>query len=164
MSRVSRLSEIRKRRAGGNGNDVKEGEITNVEDSVDGSVEQNDKKVKMNDEKVNEQTVEKNGVRQTQEVSGVKANQEENSGNHNDVQSSGEHIPNALDAEDQERLYRDIYNQTGMFEAEEIPAKAINYNSDLKDDLAPLYNRARHGTEKAINAVIQRKYQESLGH
>lgn len=165
MSRVSRLSEIRKRRAAGSGKE----EAGNLEDSVDGNgVKQNEKvtDAKVNDEKVNDESVEKNSVSQTQEVFGVKPQKEVGSADsYNDVESAVEHIPNALNAEDQERLYRDIYNQTGLFEAEETqPAKAISYNSDLKDDLAPLYNRARHGTERAINAVIQRKYHESLGH
>lgn len=71
--------------------------------------------------------------------------------------------PNAIDLAEQDEHFRDIYEQTGVFEATKTDSEqAISYNSDLKDDLAPLYGRARHGTDRAINAIIQRKVREDL--
>lgn len=145
MSRVSRLAEIRKRRDAKSGNDgLKEG----------GGVK-NDVSSELNAEIKLRDTGSRDEV----------ADNEKDAADVVQQTATSQQIPDALASDDQERLYREIYDQTGVFESEGVQTeKAISYNSDLKEDLAPLYERARHGTERAINVIIQKKYQESVGH
>lgn len=53
--------------------------------------------------------------------------------------------------------------ETGMHDAAELDVdqEAPTYNSDLKQDLAPLLDRAKVGTEHALNRMLQQKYQAS---
>lgn len=173
MSRVSRLEEIRKRR------EVKSGNVELTEEPENGKLEKAPVEKGVNDLKeievqenvmnnlndLNEvNNLKEKTVDRSQEETDRKPEQNETSNRNAINESSIQPIPNALNAEEQEKLFRDVYDQTGVFEPERIqPEKSSSYNSDLKNDLAPLYNRARHGTERAINAIIQKKYQESMG-
>lgn len=42
----------------------------------------------------------------------------------------------------------------------EKPTQTSTYNSDLKLDLAPLLTKAQLGTDRAVNRLVQQKYEQ----
>lgn len=46
-------------------------------------------------------------------------------------------------------------------EKTEVSVENLTYNSDLKRDLAPYLKRAQIDTERALNTILQEKYQEA---
>lgn len=138
-SRVSRLVQIRQRRD--KANDKSEASLESAV-NIDTLKDKNDE----------DETEVPTGAEEAKKEAAEQANED-----------LGERDLNKIDQNEQDKLYRDIYEQTGVFEtSESAPKAAVSYNSDLKKDLAQLYGRAHHGTERAINAIIQKKYQESM--
>lgn len=161
MSRVSRLAQIRQRRdKGGNGEardlgpDSKILDVVRVPNEDEGSVEM--------DESADKEEAETNGSENLRPELDSMANDETT----NDLRVMSEEnsvVAVAVDA-DADSSGRISDSQRSGLELHSTPPKrqVATYNSDLKADLKPLHDRAKHATDRAITSVIQRKYQESL--
>lgn len=92
----------------------------------------------------------------SQETEALNESVDSSKGDISDVGNQGQ----TSNVDDKPQSPSDSVSNAGLPKA--VPETRITYNSDLKADLKQLHDRAQHGTERAINSIIQRKYQESL--
>lgn len=62
----------------------------------------------------------------------------------------------------QEEIFERIYNEADVPAATTIPKGKNSYTKDLEKDIEPYTTRARLSTDKAINHIIRKKYEENL--
>lgn len=176
--RVSRLAEIRKRREARGGSAKEEGGersgVTSLRE--DGLVSAGNAGVGG----VSENTLDPGQGQTELRIEDENTRGETKNGNLHNIESVKEPESQQATLEEQTREFvktresdsvmkpdnvKEI-NENTYEDAEQATSKVskavISHNSDLKEDLHPLYMRAHHGTERAVNRIIQRRYQESL--